>query len=129
MEACCCFFVLQYVWYGGQRGDVHRRDGLQHSGQLGGPDWRHRCHSRTAGQATQYNAQRRGQCVTSVVLRVNVLLPSFSLSHLTCVSSLWQSFDFRSIRVDSPLLLIVNGRKQSAQSQIATSISYKPQRE
>lgn len=40
-----------------------------------------------------------------------------------------ESFDFRSIRVDSPLLLIVNGRKQNAQSQIATSISYKPQRE
>lgn len=40
-----------------------------------------------------------------------------------------KSFDFRSIRVDSPLLLIVNGKKQNIQSQIATSVSYKPQRE
>ncbi|XP_032400149.1 tetratricopeptide repeat protein 5 [Etheostoma spectabile] len=38
-------------------------------------------------------------------------------------------FDFRSIRVDSPLLLIVNGKKQNAQSQIAASVSYKPQSE
>lgn len=42
---------------------------------------------------------------------------------------LWQSFDFRSIRVDSPLLLIVNGKKQNVHSQIATSISCKPHRE
>ncbi|XP_016892318.1 tetratricopeptide repeat protein 5 [Cynoglossus semilaevis] len=35
-------------------------------------------------------------------------------------------FDFRSIRVDSPLLLIVNGKKQNVQSQIAASVSYKP---
>ncbi|XP_056156009.1 tetratricopeptide repeat protein 5 [Lampris incognitus] len=40
-----------------------------------------------------------------------------------------QSFDFRSIRVDSPLLLIVNGKKQNLQSQIAASVSYKPQSE
>ncbi|XP_046870037.1 tetratricopeptide repeat protein 5 [Hypomesus transpacificus] len=40
-----------------------------------------------------------------------------------------QSFDFRSIRVDSPLLLIVNGKKQNAQSQTAASVSYKPQSE
>lgn len=40
-----------------------------------------------------------------------------------------QSFDFKSIRVDSPLLLIVNGKRQNVQSQIATSVSYKPQRE
>uniref|UniRef100_A0A3Q4BD49 Tetratricopeptide repeat protein 5 OB fold domain-containing protein n=1 Tax=Mola mola TaxID=94237 RepID=A0A3Q4BD49_MOLML len=40
-----------------------------------------------------------------------------------------ESFDFRSIRVDSPLLVIVNGKKQNAQSQIAASVSYKPQRE
>uniref|UniRef100_H3D645 Tetratricopeptide repeat domain 5 n=1 Tax=Tetraodon nigroviridis TaxID=99883 RepID=H3D645_TETNG len=40
-----------------------------------------------------------------------------------------ESFDFRSIRVDSPLLLIVNGKKQNVQSQIATSISCKPHRE
>ncbi|XP_054609209.1 tetratricopeptide repeat protein 5 [Dunckerocampus dactyliophorus] len=39
------------------------------------------------------------------------------------------SFDFKSIRVDSPLLLIVNGKKQNVQSQIATSVSYKPQSE
>ncbi|KAF1380676.1 hypothetical protein PFLUV_G00166350 [Perca fluviatilis] len=38
-------------------------------------------------------------------------------------------FDFRSIRVDSPLLLIVNGKKQNVQSQIAASVSYKPQSE
>lgn len=41
----------------------------------------------------------------------------------------WQSFDFRSIRVDSPLLLIVNGKKQNMHSQMATSVSYKPQGE
>lgn len=40
-----------------------------------------------------------------------------------------KSLDFRSIRVDSPLLLIVNGKKQNIQSQIAVSVSYKPQRE
>lgn len=40
-----------------------------------------------------------------------------------------KSFDFRSIRVDSPLLLIVNGKKQNIQSQIAVSVSYKPQSE
>lgn len=40
-----------------------------------------------------------------------------------------ESFDFRSIRVDSPLLLIVNGKKQNVHSQIATSISCKPHRE
>lgn len=38
-------------------------------------------------------------------------------------------FDFRSIRVDSPLLLIVNGKKQNVHSQIAASVSYKAQRE
>ncbi|XP_019951073.2 tetratricopeptide repeat protein 5 [Paralichthys olivaceus] len=38
-----------------------------------------------------------------------------------------KSFDFRSIRVDSPLLLIVNGKKQSVHSQIAASVSYKLQ--
>ncbi|XP_026174814.1 tetratricopeptide repeat protein 5 [Mastacembelus armatus] len=40
-----------------------------------------------------------------------------------------KSFDFRSIRVDSPLLLIVNGKKQNIQSQIAASVSYKTQSE
>ncbi|KAG7247828.1 hypothetical protein CRUP_032731, partial [Coryphaenoides rupestris] len=40
-----------------------------------------------------------------------------------------QSFDFRSIRVDTPLVLIVNGKRQNAQSQIATRVSYKPQSE
>lgn len=40
-----------------------------------------------------------------------------------------QSFDFRSIRADSPLLLIVNGKKQNVHSQIATTISCKPHRE
>ncbi|KAM8882339.1 tetratricopeptide repeat protein 5 [Synchiropus picturatus] len=39
------------------------------------------------------------------------------------------SFDFRSIRVDSPLLLIVNGKRPNAQSQIAISVSYKAQSE
>lgn len=48
---------------------------------------------------------------------------------LMLVFLLWQSFDFRSIRVDSPLLLIVNGKKQNVHSQIATSISCKPHRE
>ncbi|KAG9331848.1 hypothetical protein JZ751_016874 [Albula glossodonta] len=40
-----------------------------------------------------------------------------------------QSFDFRSIRVDSPLLLIVNGKRQAARSQTAASVSYRPQSE
>nr|XP_046236336.1 tetratricopeptide repeat protein 5 [Scatophagus argus] len=40
-----------------------------------------------------------------------------------------ESFDFRSIRVDSPLLLIVNGKKQSVQSQSAVSVSSKAQTE
>ncbi|XP_059932672.1 tetratricopeptide repeat protein 5 [Gadus macrocephalus] len=40
-----------------------------------------------------------------------------------------QSFDFRSVRVDTPLLLIVNGKRQNAQSQIAARVSYKPQSE
>uniref|UniRef100_A0A3Q2PQA2 Tetratricopeptide repeat domain 5 n=1 Tax=Fundulus heteroclitus TaxID=8078 RepID=A0A3Q2PQA2_FUNHE len=35
-----------------------------------------------------------------------------------------KSYDFKSIRVDSPLLLFVNGKKQNVQSQIPTSISY-----
>lgn len=35
-----------------------------------------------------------------------------------------KSYDFKSIRVDSPLLLIVNGKMQSAQSQIPVSVSY-----
>lgn len=48
---------------------------------------------------------------------------------LTVTVPLWQVFDFRSIRVDSPLLLIVNGKKQNAQTQMAVSVSYKPQRE
>lgn len=47
----------------------------------------------------------------------------------SCLFLLCQSFDFRSIRVDSPLLLIVNGKKQNVYSQIATSISCKPHRE
>ncbi|KAF7664285.1 hypothetical protein LDENG_00182920 [Lucifuga dentata] len=34
-----------------------------------------------------------------------------------------QSFDFRSIRVDSPLLLIVNGKRQNIKSQIAASVT------
>ncbi|KAG7330267.1 hypothetical protein KOW79_006489 [Hemibagrus wyckioides] len=40
-----------------------------------------------------------------------------------------KSYDFRSIRVDSPLLLIVNGKRQAMQSQTATSVRYKPQSE
>ncbi|KAK6291981.1 tetratricopeptide repeat protein 5-like [Coregonus clupeaformis] len=40
-----------------------------------------------------------------------------------------QTFDFRSIRVDSPLLLIVNGKRQNVQAQTAASVSYKPQSE
>ncbi|XP_037118607.1 tetratricopeptide repeat protein 5 [Syngnathus acus] len=39
------------------------------------------------------------------------------------------SFDFKSIRVDSPLFLVVNGKTQNAQSLIVTSVSYKPQSE
>ncbi|XP_030636758.1 tetratricopeptide repeat protein 5 [Chanos chanos] len=40
-----------------------------------------------------------------------------------------KSFDFRSIRVESPLLLIVNGKRQNLKSQTAASVSYKPQSE
>ncbi|XP_026859617.2 tetratricopeptide repeat protein 5 isoform X1 [Electrophorus electricus] len=40
-----------------------------------------------------------------------------------------KSYDFRSIRVDSPLLLIVNGKRQAMQSQTAASVSYKPHTE
>ncbi|XP_017291643.1 tetratricopeptide repeat protein 5 [Kryptolebias marmoratus] len=36
-----------------------------------------------------------------------------------------KSFDFKSIRVDSPLLLIVNGKKQNLKSQIPVTVSYK----
>ncbi|XP_032438497.1 tetratricopeptide repeat protein 5 [Xiphophorus hellerii] len=35
-----------------------------------------------------------------------------------------KSYDFKSIRVDSPLLLVVNGKLQNAQSQIPVSVSY-----
>ncbi|XP_063043086.1 tetratricopeptide repeat protein 5 [Engraulis encrasicolus] len=38
-----------------------------------------------------------------------------------------KTFDIRSIRVDSPLYLIVNGKKQAVKSQIVASVSYKPQ--
>ncbi|XP_028838844.1 tetratricopeptide repeat protein 5 [Denticeps clupeoides] len=37
-----------------------------------------------------------------------------------------KTFDFRSIRVDSPLHLIVNGKRQPMQSQRAAYVSYKP---
>lgn len=40
-----------------------------------------------------------------------------------------QSYDFRSIRVDSPLLLIVNGKRQVMKSQSAAFVTYKPQSE
>lgn len=40
-----------------------------------------------------------------------------------------QSYDFRSIRVDSPFYIIVNGKRPNAGSQIATSVSYKAQSE
>ncbi|CAM4516235.1 unnamed protein product [Leuciscus chuanchicus] len=40
-----------------------------------------------------------------------------------------KSYDFRSIRVDSPLLLIVNGKKQVMKSQSAAFVTYKPQSE
>ncbi|XP_061664901.1 tetratricopeptide repeat protein 5 isoform X2 [Syngnathoides biaculeatus] len=39
------------------------------------------------------------------------------------------SFDFKSVRVDSPMCLVVNGRPQNVQSVIVTSVSYKPQSE
>ncbi|TRY69678.1 hypothetical protein DNTS_030266 [Danionella cerebrum] len=38
-----------------------------------------------------------------------------------------KSYDFRSIRVDSPLLLIVNGKRQVMESQSAAFVTYKPQ--
>ncbi|XP_068612028.1 tetratricopeptide repeat protein 5 [Brachionichthys hirsutus] len=40
-----------------------------------------------------------------------------------------ETFDFRSIRVDSPLHLIVNGRKQHPHSQTAANVSYTAQRD
>ncbi|KAK2913498.1 hypothetical protein Q8A67_001897 [Cirrhinus molitorella] len=40
-----------------------------------------------------------------------------------------KSYDFRSIRVDSPLLLIVNGKRQVMKSQSAAFVTYKPQSE
>ncbi|MBN3316856.1 TTC5 protein, partial [Atractosteus spatula] len=38
-----------------------------------------------------------------------------------------QTIEFRSIRVDSPLLLIVNGKRQGAACQTAASVTYRPQ--
>lgn len=69
--------------------------------------------------------------VSSGVLLEEVESSSISLSKLPHfhISSLRQLFDFRSIRVDSPLLLIVNGKKQNIHSQMAASVSYKPQSE
>lgn len=40
-----------------------------------------------------------------------------------------KSYDFRSIRVDTPLLLIVNGKRQVMKSQSAAFVTYKPQSE
>ncbi|KAL0970214.1 hypothetical protein UPYG_G00238800 [Umbra pygmaea] len=40
-----------------------------------------------------------------------------------------QTFNFRSIRVESPLLLIVNGKRQNIQAQTVASVSYKPHSE
>ncbi|XP_013885052.1 tetratricopeptide repeat protein 5 [Austrofundulus limnaeus] len=40
-----------------------------------------------------------------------------------------KSFDFKSIRVDSPLLLIVNGKKQNLKSQIPVTVCYKQKSE
>ncbi|XP_051574178.1 tetratricopeptide repeat protein 5-like [Myxocyprinus asiaticus] len=40
-----------------------------------------------------------------------------------------KSYDFRSMRVDSPLLLIVNGKRQVMKSQSAAFVTYKPQSE
>lgn len=62
-------------------------------------------------------------CMSFSVFTTFVYVSNFS------VSSQQQSFDFKSIRVDSPLLLIVNGKKQNIQSQIPVSVSYKTQSE
>ncbi|XP_059381740.1 tetratricopeptide repeat protein 5 [Carassius carassius] len=40
-----------------------------------------------------------------------------------------KSYDFRSIRVETPLLLIVNGKRQVMKSQSAAFVTYKPQSE
>ncbi|XP_059363300.1 tetratricopeptide repeat protein 5-like [Carassius carassius] len=45
------------------------------------------------------------------------------------VTHKYKSYDFRSIRVDSPLLLIVNGKRQVMKSQSAAFVTYKPQSE
>lgn len=50
-------------------------------------------------------------------------------SNSSTTSSLQQSFDFKSIRVESPLLLIVNGKKQNLRSQIPVTVSYKQKSE
>lgn len=52
-----------------------------------------------------------------------------SLQYVSCLLLPIQSYDFRSIRVDSPLLLIVNGKKQVMKSQSAAFVTYKPQSE
>ncbi|XP_067833119.1 tetratricopeptide repeat protein 5 isoform X3 [Heptranchias perlo] len=40
-----------------------------------------------------------------------------------------KSFSFSSIRVETPLVLVVNGKKQSVNSQAAAIVAYKPQTE
>ncbi|TKS92936.1 Tetratricopeptide repeat protein 5 [Collichthys lucidus] len=71
-----------------------------------------------------YNiADSWGVLIGDTVVIPEPLLKRQSITHKD------ESFDFRSIRVDSPLLLIVNGKKQNPQSQIVTSVSCSRQSE
>uniref|UniRef100_A0A8C5EWU6 Tetratricopeptide repeat protein 5 OB fold domain-containing protein n=1 Tax=Gouania willdenowi TaxID=441366 RepID=A0A8C5EWU6_GOUWI len=73
---------------------------------------------------TVYNtANSWGVLIGDSVVIPEPLLKRHSITHKD------KTFDFKSIRVDSPLLLIVNGKKQNIHSQIVTSISYRPQHE
>ncbi|CAN9509601.1 unnamed protein product [Ophioblennius macclurei] len=63
-----------------------------------------------------------------VLIGDSVVIPEPNLK-LHSITHKDKSFDFKSIRLDSPLLLIVNGKRQNIQSQIATSVSCKPQQE
>ncbi|XP_029942470.1 tetratricopeptide repeat protein 5 [Salarias fasciatus] len=63
-----------------------------------------------------------------VLIGDSVVIPEPNLK-LHSITHKDKAFDFRSIRLDSPLLLIVNGKKQNIKSQIITSVSYEPQQE
>ncbi|XP_037539697.1 tetratricopeptide repeat protein 5 [Nematolebias whitei] len=58
-----------------------------------------------------------------VLIGDSVVIPEPNVKR-HCITHKNKSFDFRSIRVDSPLLLIVNGKKQNVRSQIPVTVSY-----